>query len=84
MIPCIVYPYVTLLQMVRHRIEDKRSSDKPSKIDLELADKMVAEGINDLNSDDLRGLWKMRSRIEEEKKSIEETLQEIKKRLNKE
>jgi uridine kinase len=45
---------------------------------------MGAEGINDLKSDDLRALWKMRRRIEEEKKSIEKTLQEIKNRLKKE
>ena len=84
MIPCLVYPYTTLLQMIRHSIEDKRFSEKPSKDDLELAEKMVAEGINDLNSDDLRELWKIRSRIEEEKKSIEKTLQEIKNRLKRE
>jgi hypothetical protein len=83
-IPCLVYPYKTLLQMVRHCIEDKRFSEKPSKEDLELLKKMVAEGINDLNSDDLRGLCKMRSRIEAEKKSIEKTLLEIKNRNKKE
>lgn len=81
MIPCIVYPYTTLLQMVRHSIEDKRFSEKPPKEDLELAEKMVAEGIYDLESDDLRNLWKIRSRIEKEKKSIEKTLQEIKNRM---
>lgn len=84
MIPCLVYPYTTLLQMIRHSIEDKRFNEKPSKEDLELAERMGAEGINDLKSDDLRALWKMRSRIEEEKKSIEKTLQEIKNRLKKE
>ncbi len=84
MIPCLVYPYTTLLQMVRHSIEDKRFSEKPSKEDLELVEKMCFEGINDLDSDDLRGLWKMRSQIEAEKESIEKTLQEIKNRLKKE
>jgi len=81
MIPCLVYPYVTLLQMIRHRIEDKRFSEKPSKEDLDLAEKMAVEDIEDLNSDDLRELWKMRGHIEDEKKSIERTLQEIKNRL---
>ncbi len=84
LIPCLVYPYTTLLQMVRHSIEDKRFSEKPSKEDFELADKMSAEGINDLNSDDLRELWKIRSRIEEERQCIEKTLEEIRNRLKKE
>jgi len=83
LIPCLVYPYTTLLQMVRHSIEDKRFSEKPSKEDLELAERMGIEGVSDLNSDDLRELWNMRSRIEEEKKSIEKTLQEIRDRLKK-
>jgi hypothetical protein len=84
MIPCIVYPYATLLQMVRHSIEDKRFSEKPPKEDLELAEKMVAEGIYDLEPDDLRNLWKIRSQIEKDKKSIEKTLQEIKNRMKNE
>jgi hypothetical protein len=77
LIPCLVYPYTTLLQMHRHTIEEKRFSEKPSKQELELAERMSAEGISDLNSDDLRELLKVRSRIEEEKQSIEKTLQEI-------
>ena len=84
LIPCLVYPYTTLLQMIRHSIEDKRFSEKPSKGDFELADKMSAEGINDLSSDDLRELWKTRPRIEEERQSIEKTLGEIRDKLNKE
>ena len=81
LIPCIVYPYTTLLQMMRHSIEDKRFSEKPTKQDFELASKMAEEGIIDLNSDDLRELWKTRGRIEEERKSIENTLEEIRTRL---
>lgn len=84
LIPCLVYPYTTLLQMIRHSIEDKRFSDKPSKEDFELVDKMSAEGINDLNSDDLTELWKTRPRIEEERQSIEKTLEEIRGKLKKE
>lgn len=84
LIPCLVYPYATLLQMIRHSIEDKRFSEQPSKEDYELADKMSAEGINDLNSDDLKELWNMRPRIEEERLSIERTLEEIRDKLKKE
>jgi vacuolar-type H+-ATPase subunit I/STV1 len=84
LIPCLVYPYKTLLQMVRHSIEDKRFSEKPVKADFELADKMHAEGIGDLSSDDLRELLKTRGRIEEERQSIEKTLEEIRNRLKKE
>ena len=83
LIPCIVYPYTTLLQMVRHSIEDKRFSEKPSKQDFELASKMAEEGIKDLNPDDLRELWQTRSRIEEERKMIEKTLEELRVRLQK-
>ena len=81
LIPCIVYPYTTLLQMVRHSVEDKRFSEKPTKQDFELVEKMTAQGGNDLKSDDLRELCRVRSRIEEERASIEETLQEIRVRL---
>jgi hypothetical protein len=77
LIPCIVYPYTTLLQMVRHSVEDKRFSEKPSKQDYELVDKMAAQGISDLESDDLRELFRVRSKIEEERASIEETLKEV-------
>jgi hypothetical protein len=83
LIPCLVYPYTTLLQMVRHSIEDKRFSEKPSKDELELAERMGIEGVADLHADDLIELWNLRSRIEDEKKSIEKTLQEIRNRLKK-
>lgn len=84
LIPCLVYPYTTLLQMTRHAIEDKRYREQPSKEDFELADKMSAQGINDLVSDDLRELWKIRPRIEEERQSIERTLEEIRGKMRKE
>jgi hypothetical protein len=83
LIPCIVYPYTTLLQMVRHSIEDKRFSEKPLKQDREFASKMAEEGIKDLVPDDLRNLWKTRDKIEEERESIEKTLKEISNRLQK-
>lgn len=83
LIPCIVYPYTTLLEMVRHSLEDKRFSEKPLKQDFELAARMEEEGIKDLNPDDLRELWQIRSRIEEERKMIENTLKEIRIRTQK-
>jgi len=81
LIPCIVYPYTTLLQMARHSVEDKRFSEKPTKQDFELIYRMSAEGISDLKSDDLTELLKARKKIEEERASIEDTLQEIRERL---
>lgn len=77
LVPCLVYPYKTFLQMVRHSIEDKRFSVKTSKDDIELAEKMHREGVQDLSADDLSELWDTRSRIDEERQAIEETLQEI-------
>lgn len=81
LIPCIVYPYTTLLQMVRHSVEDKRFSEKPEKQDYEIVEKMASQGIGDLKSDDLRELCKVRERIEEERASIEDTLNDIRARL---
>ena len=81
LIPCIVYPYTTLLQMIRHSVEDKRFSEKPAKQDYELVDKMADQDISDLKSDDLRELFRVRSKIEEERASIEATLKEIRARL---
>lgn len=83
LIPCIVYPYTTVLQMIRHSIEEKRFGERTPKDNFELVKKMVAEGISDLGSDDLRNLWKIHSQIQEEKKSIEKTLQELRNRLKK-
>jgi len=80
LIPCIVYPYTTLLQMIRHSVEDKRFSEKPAKQDYELVDKMADQDISDLKSDDLRELFRVRSKIEEERASIEETIKEIERR----
>jgi len=83
LIPCLVYPYMTRLQMTRHRIEDRRFGEKKSKKELELAERLSVEGISDLNSDDLRELCRIRCRIDDEKKSIEETLQEIRNAMTK-
>lgn len=83
LVPCLVYPYTTLLQMIRHSLEDKRFSEQPSKEDFELVDKMSAQGINDLRPDDLGELWKTHPRIEMERQSIEKTLEEIRGNLEK-
>jgi hypothetical protein len=81
LIPCLVYPYTTFLQMVRHIIEDKRFSVKPSKDDFELAEKMRAAGVQDLGPEDLSDLWETRSRIDEGRQAIENTLHEIRNRI---
>ena len=77
LIPCLVYPYNTFLQSVRHSIEDKRFSTKPSRGDLKLADKMRQQGVQDITTEDLTELLEIRSKIEEERQAIEKTLQEI-------
>jgi len=81
LVPCLVYPYTTFLQMVRHCIEDKRFSVKPSREDLDAAEKMHREGVADISAEDLGKLWETRSRIEEERAAIEKTLQEIRSRV---
>jgi len=81
LIPCLVYPYATFLQVVRHIIEDKRFSVKPSKDDFELVERMRAAGMQDLSPEDLSDLWETRSRINEERQAIENTLHEIRNRM---
>jgi len=81
LIPCLVYPYKTFLQMVRHSIEDKKFSVKSSKDDLKLAEKMHEEGVSDINPENLSELWETRSKIEEERQAIEKTLQQIRNRM---
>jgi hypothetical protein len=81
LIPCLVYPYTTFLQMVRHSIESKRFSVKPSKEDLEVAEKMRADGLQDLDSEDLSDLWETRSQIDEERQAIEKRLLQIRNRI---
>ncbi len=80
LVPCLVYPYVTFLQMVRHVVEDKRFSVKPSEEDLKMVEKMRREGVQDIAAEDLGKLWETRSRIDEERAAIEKTLQEIRNR----
>jgi hypothetical protein len=77
LVPCLIYPYKTYLQMMRHSTEDSRFSVKPSKIFLEIVEKMHQQGISDLFPDDLNNLWEIRKIIEGERQSIEKTLQEI-------
>ncbi len=82
LVPCLVYPYTTFLQMVRHSNESKRFHLKPSKDDLSLAEDMRRQGFQDLNPEDLTVLWETRRRIEEERQAIEKTLKEIRNSVN--
>lgn len=80
LIPCLIYPYQTYLQMIRHSVEGNKYNIKPSRDYLEIAEQMHQTGISDLNPDDLSKLWKVRNTIRQEKQAIEKTLQEIKDR----
>ncbi|UCH32305.1 MAG: ParB N-terminal domain-containing protein [Candidatus Bathyarchaeota archaeon] len=80
LVPCLIYPYKTYLQMMRHSTEDSRFSVKPSKIFLQIVEKMRQQGIVDLHPDDLGNLWETRKIIEGERLSIEKTLEEIRSR----
>jgi hypothetical protein len=80
LIPCLVYPYQTYLQMMRHSVEGNKYTIKPSRDYLEIAEKMHQTGISDLNPDDLSKLWEIRNTIRQEKQAIEKTLQEIRDR----
>jgi hypothetical protein len=81
LIPCLVYPYDTYLQILRHRIEGKKHGVKPSKSDLKLAEKMRQEGVRDLELEDLSQLWETSRKLEEEKGDMEKTLQQIRNRI---
>jgi hypothetical protein len=80
LVPCLVYPYKTYLQMVRHSTEANRVNNKSLKIFLEIVENMHQQGIPDLNPDDLSNLWETRKIITEERQAIEKTLQEIRTR----
>jgi hypothetical protein len=80
LVPCLVYPYKTYLQMVRHSTEDSKVSEKSSKVFAEIVDKMRQQGILDLDSDDLSSVWDTRNALLEEQQAIEQTLQEIRNR----
>jgi hypothetical protein len=80
LVPCLVYPYTTFLQMMRHSVEDKRFSVRPSGDDLKVVEKMRREGLQDIAAEDLGKLWETRSRLDEERAAIEKTLQEIRNR----
>jgi len=80
LVPCLVYDYTTFLQMMRHRVEDKKVSMRPSGDDLKVVEKMRREEVQDIAAEDLGKLWETRSRIDEERAAIEKTLQEIRNR----
>ena len=82
LIPCLVYPYQTYLQMMRHSIEGNKYRVKTPRDYLEIAEKMHQTGISDLIPDDLSKLWETRNIIREEKQAIKKTLQEIRNRKN--
>jgi hypothetical protein len=80
LVPCLVYPYTTYLQMVRHSTESHGVNEKPVKIFLEIVDTMRQQGIADLSPEDLSNLWEIQTTIMEEQQAIEKTLEEIRAR----
>jgi hypothetical protein len=79
LVPCLVYPYKTYLQMLRHGAEESRLRAKPSKAFAGVIEKMRQQGIADVESDDLRDLWEIRKRIDAEREAIVKTLDQIRK-----
>jgi hypothetical protein len=77
LVPCLVYPYKTYLQMLRHTAEECRLRLKPSKAFDGVIDKMRAKGIADVEPDDLKDLWEIRKQTDEERQSIVRTLEQI-------
>jgi hypothetical protein len=84
LIPCLIYPYTTFLQMMRHTTEDKKSNSRsrPTKHDLEAAEKMREQGSQDIAPEDVTPLLETRLKIDEEKQAIQKTLEEIRNRIN--
>jgi len=80
LVPCLVYPYTTFLQMMRHSVEDRRFCMRPLGDDLKVVEKMRREGVQDITAEDLGKLWETRNRLDEERAAIEKTLQEIRNR----
>ncbi len=80
LIPCLVYPHETYLQMVRHSIEANRVGEKSLKLFHEIVEKMCQQEIPDLHQDNLSTLWEIRNAITEEQQAIEKTLEEIRTR----
>jgi hypothetical protein len=79
LVPCLVYPYKTYLQMLRHGEEQCKLRAKPSKALSEVIEKMRKQGIADVEPDDLKNLWEIRKRIDEEREAIVKTLDQIRK-----
>lgn len=80
LVPCLVYPHKTYLQMMRHSTEGSRFTAKPPRIYRDVIEEMLRQGTPDLGPDDLSNLWETRKRIEDERQAIEQTLQEIRRR----
>ena len=82
LVPCLVYPYKTNLESLRHRMEDGRLNVKPSRNDCKLAEEMRKEGILDLEEENLSQFREISIKIEEAKQALEVTLQEIRSKIN--
>jgi hypothetical protein len=80
LVPCLVYPHKTYLQMMRHSTEGSRFTAKPPRIYRDVIEEMLRQGTPDLTPDDLTNLWETRKKIEDERQAIEKTLQEIRHR----
>jgi hypothetical protein len=79
LVPCLVYPYKTYLQMLRHGEEQSKLRAKPSKVFAEVIEKMRRQGIADVEPDDVKDLWEIRKRIDKEREAIVKTLDQIRK-----
>jgi hypothetical protein len=77
LVPCLVYPYKTYLQMLRHGAEESRLRAKPSKAFSGVIERMREQGIADVEPDDLMDLWEIRKRIDAEREAIVRTLGQI-------
>jgi len=79
LVPCLVYPYKTYLQMLRHGAEETRLRVKPSKAFVEVVEKMRKQGIADVEPDDVKDLWEIRKRLDDEREAIVKTLDQVRK-----
>jgi len=79
LVPCLVYPYKTYLQMLRHGAEETRLRAKPSKAFVEVVEKMRKQGIADVEPDDVKDLWEIRKRLDDEREAIVKTLEQVRK-----
>jgi hypothetical protein len=79
LVPCLVYPYKTYLQMLRHGEEQSKLRVKSSKAFVEVIEKMRKQGVADVEPDDVKDLWEIRKRIDDEREAIVKTLDQVRK-----